>query len=296
VPGIAPDFTGSDCLINYPDLQFLTNNWLISDYEVTPANPGSANLAAYYAFDGNFDDTSDNGNNGEPNGATIVTDAIRGQVASFDGTNDYVVLPIGSVIASLTNSTVATWVDFSNSGGAWQRIFDFGNDPNVYMFLTPRLDTAGVMRFAITTSSNTTEQMVNAPSTLASGWHHVAVTINAANDTLRLYLDGLLVAENTAVTLTPSDLGNTTNNWLGRSQWAADGYLSGRLDDFRIYSRALSQGEVAYLAGKTAPFTQPLYLLLTPQNADIDLNSDGSIDLRDYAGLADVWLETLLWP
>ncbi|UCG59084.1 MAG: cadherin-like domain-containing protein, partial [Phycisphaerales bacterium] len=69
---------------------------------------------------------------------------------SFDGVDDYVGLPIGSVINSLTNCTFATWVDFANTGGPWQRIFDFGNNTTSYMFLTPRLSTAGEMRFGIT--------------------------------------------------------------------------------------------------------------------------------------------------
>jgi hypothetical protein len=47
----------------------------------------------------------------------------------------------------------------------------------------------------------------------------------------------------------PSDLGETTENYLGRSQFAADAYYVGSLDEFRIYNRALSEGEVLYLAG-----------------------------------------------
>jgi hypothetical protein len=36
--------------------------------------------------------------------------------------------------------------------------------------------------------------------------------------------------------------------------------------------------------------------LLTPQNPAIDMNENGTIDLRDYAVLASMWLEELLWP
>ena len=50
-------------------------------------------------------------------------------------------------------------------------------------------------------------------------------------------------------TLLPKDLGKTNQNWLGRSQWTADAYFTGSLDDFRIYNRVLSEGEVRYLAG-----------------------------------------------
>ncbi len=216
----------------------------------------------------------------------------------LDGLDDYVSLPIGSVINLLNSSTFATWVNFSNGGGEWQRIFDFGNNTTVYMFLSPRIAATGVMRFAITTSGNseTAEQRLNAPATLPRGWHHVAVTIDADNDTSGLYLDGVQVAKNTNATLDPNDLGVTANNWLGRSQWAADAYLNGYLDDFRIYSRALSPEQVAWLAGWGTTFTQPLYLLMTPQNPGINLYNDGRIDLKDYAVLAEKWLEVILWP
>jgi hypothetical protein len=36
--------------------------------------------------------------------------------------------------------------------------------------------------------------------------------------------------------------------------------------------------------------------LLTPQNPAIDMNENGTIDIRDYAVLASMWLEELLWP
>lgn len=88
----------------------------------------------------------------------------------FNGSGDYVELPIGSLISSLTDCTFATWVNFSNTGGAWQRIFDFGSNTTSYMFLTPRLGGSGAMRFGITIwGGGTQEQLVTAPSTLPSG-------------------------------------------------------------------------------------------------------------------------------
>ncbi|UCD52898.1 MAG: hypothetical protein JSW27_09710, partial [Phycisphaerales bacterium] len=63
-----------------------------------------------------------------------------------------------------------------------------------------------------------------------------------------LYVDGALADSGETATL-PKDLGTPTQNWLGRSQYAADGYFTGSLADLAIYNRALSAGEVRYLAG-----------------------------------------------
>ena len=49
------------------------------------------------------------------------------------------------------------------------------------------------------------------------------------------------------MTLRPSNLASTTNNWIGRSQFAVDPLFDGLIDDFRIYSRALTATEIAAL-------------------------------------------------
>ncbi|MDP8998791.1 MAG: LamG domain-containing protein, partial [Myxococcota bacterium] len=53
--------------------------------------------------------------------------------------------------------------------------------------------------------------------------------------------------QNAAMTLSPSSLGVTTQNWLGRSQFSLDAYLTGQIDNFRIYNRPLTAAEVKQL-------------------------------------------------
>jgi len=285
----AADLDGN-CIVDYDDLMTLAEQWLDAGLIVTPVQPSNADLVGHWKFDDGFGstavDSSVNANNGALVGDTQWVTGHDVGALRFDGTDDYVELPIGSLISSLTNSTFAIWVNFSNAGGAWQRIFDFGTGETAYMFLSPRIGMTGEMRFAITVEGGgAPEQMATAPGTLPSGWHHVAVTIDAGKDTITLYLDGSVVAQNTQATLSPSDLGVTTNNWLGRSQYIADAGYTGLLDEFRIYKRALAEAEVAWLAGRTAPFSIPA-----------DMHQDGVINFKDFADLADSWLEELLWP
>jgi len=143
--------------------------------------------------------------------------------------------------------TIATYANMAESTSSWQRIFDFGTGTANYMFLTPRQGTTGTTRFAIRTAA-IAEQGANGPVTLPFGWHHVAVVIDSAAMQLRLYVDGGLAGSGATVLL-PKDLGVTNQNWLGRSQWTADGFYNGSLDDFRMYNRALSEAEIRYLAG-----------------------------------------------
>ncbi len=152
----------------------------------------------------------------------------------------HVTLPAG-VVSTLSNFTIAVWVRL-NSTANWARIFDFGNNTTSYMFLTPQNGSTSRLRFAITTNSAGGEQQITGPWALTVGsWHHVAVTLSG--NTGVLYVNGAPVGTNNNITLRPAQLGLTTNNYLGRSQWA-DPYLDGLLDEFRIYSVALSANEI----------------------------------------------------
>jgi hypothetical protein len=124
-------------------------------------------------------------------------------------------------------------------------------------------------------------------------WHHLAGTYNGSQ--IKLYVDGELKATTDYVGSIPSETADVN---LGTSSDFTDRWYDGLLDDVRIYSRALSQAEVASLAGKPAgiPFTQPLEPLLTPPNPGINLYNDGTINFKDYAVLAGMWLEEVLWP
>jgi len=218
----------------------------------TPVDPGTDGLAAQYTFEDNANDVTGNGYDGTPMNDPLYEDAVGelGRAISFDGINDHVELPIGSLIASLSDMTVATWVNFPNVGGTWQRIFDFGtSNTEGYMFLCPRTGGAGPLRFAITASAGgDAESFVDTPSDLPAGWHHVATVIDSADMTMSLYVDGALAASGATATL-PQDLGSPTQNWLGRSQYDADAYFTGLLADLSIYNRVLSPGEIRYLAG-----------------------------------------------
>lgn len=174
------------------------------------------------------------------------TGGTLGGALEFDGDNDYVDLPIRDVIKSLTDCTITSWVNWTGLGNDWQRIWDFGSDEDENMYLCPN-SAAGHLHFGITLGSWMDEDQTLAPDVLPTGWHHVAVTIDSANSTYTIYLDGQFAAENTSARYTPSDLGKTKNNMLGRSQYSADPYFNGIIDDVRIYNRVLEPEEIAQL-------------------------------------------------
>jgi hypothetical protein len=189
-------------------------------------------------------DATGNGRTASLAGGTSWVAGRTGGAVSLNGTDGHVRLPNG-ILAGVNDFTIAGWVR-PGAVATWARIVDLGTGTNAYLFLTPR-SSAGGARFAITTGGAGAEQHIDAPSALAAGaWTHVAVTL--AGQLGILYVNGAEVARNAAITVRPSALGGTTQNYLGRSQYAGDPFLSGQLDDVRLYSRALSATEIRTLA------------------------------------------------
>lgn len=183
------------------------------------------------------------------NHATLASGARRdtGYAATalkLDGTaNAYATLPAG-VLSTLNDFTITLWVKM-DAIATWMRIFDFGNGTNNYIFLTPQAGvTSGksIIRYAIKNGGG--EQQVNYNYTFPlNTWTHFAIT--QSGNTCRLYINGVLVATNTNVTIKPAALGSTAQNYLGKSQFTADPDLRAKIDEFRIYNRALTAAEIA---------------------------------------------------
>ena len=176
-------------------------------------------------------------------GGPTFSAGIQGNAVSLSGTSQYVSLPSG-ILSSATSFSVSAWVKLS-SAPTWCRVFDFGTGTTAYMFLSPN-SGAATTRFAMTNAGISQEQQVNATLSLPTGsWQHVVVTLSGSTATL--YVQGVSAAQNTAMTLTPTSLGSATQTWIGRSEYSADPYLSGQVDNFRIYGRALTASEVQEL-------------------------------------------------
>ena len=214
-----------------------------------------------------------------------------GQLALVAASQQHARLPAG-IVSTLSNFTIETWVRL-NSTTNWSRIFDFGNNSTTNMFLTPQNGSSTRLRFGITRTGAGGEQQITGTSALSAGvWHHVAVTLNG--NTGILYLNGIAVGTNAAMTLKPMSLGSTANNYLGKSQYS-DPYLNGLLDEFRIYSVALSASEIAatYALGPSQVLSTnspPLKLTTTPSSLTLTwpLASPGfTVQSRTSLGLGN---------
>jgi fibronectin type 3 domain-containing protein len=200
------------------------------------------------------------------NGPVWTTAGKMNSAVVLDGVNDYVAIPSG-VLSGVTTATISTWFN-TNVLATWQRLFDFGTGTTNFMMLTAQGPTANRLRFSIITPT-VAGQDINSSVATPLGWNHVAVVLNGSTGSI--YLNGVLVGTNTEMTLNPSSLGTTTQNWIGRSQFTADPYYNGRIDDFRIYSRVLSATEISSLALTSPPATPSGLTASVVNNSEVDL-------------------------
>ena len=193
---------------------------------------------AQFLFETNTLDRSGYCNNALAAGAPAYTNGHTGKAVVLDGVNNYLQLPVN--MARSNAFSFAAWVCW-NGGANWQRLFDFGNGTGQYMFLTPNSGSS-TLRFAITTNSYSSEQVVETSRLPIGQWQHVCVTLGGG--VARLYTNGVLAASATGFTLTPATFAPLWN-YLGKSQFPTDPLLNGYLDEVQIADYAFTAAQVA---------------------------------------------------
>jgi hypothetical protein len=184
--------------------------------------------------------------------------------------------------------TISMWV-YSSGGSNWNRILDFGNDTDNYMFVCINPGSVNrQVRFAV--KVNGTEQSVSSATEALpdNAWTYVTATLK--DNTARIYVNGELVGTNTSFTNDPVSYGPSVQNWLARSQWGTgDGYFNGMLDDLKIYNYARTTEQIAkdYLALK-GEWICNRELAANPY----DFDGNCRVDIEDFAAFATGWMES----
>jgi hypothetical protein len=246
VPDLAPDL-GPDLA---PDLKS----------DLTPDTSTLASgLLAYYKCESTtgmtLQDSSGKGNHGTlvaatAPGYTFPAGKVGNALALAKANQAYVSVP-PAVFANATDITIATWVKLTTAQ-SWARVFDVGvnaklanNTPTgtKYMNFVPKNNGTN-LAFTISKDGFNNEQVLTTAALPTGTWKHVVLVLSSGQGTL--YLDGA-VAGSGSMSLRPVDLGTIDYAYLGKSQFTADPYFDGQLDEFRVYGRALSAAEIQAL-------------------------------------------------
>ncbi|MCX5764776.1 MAG: Ig-like domain-containing protein [Gemmatimonadetes bacterium] len=202
-------------------------------------------LIAYYPFSGNANDASGFGHHGVVTGATLTTDRFGAANSAYyfaQGTNQ---IAIGDI--NLNGAfTLSAWVkkDAKNSGSGL--ISRYAADNSQGFELNLPADSTANHGYCVVFHSRGSAGPVNAcrPTIAAGSWYHLAATLDASGNG-SIYVDGVLMS--TMAGMLPDLFRTGYGVLLGRCAWGCTA-LGGSLDEVRIYSRALSQSEVAALS------------------------------------------------
>ena len=213
------------------------------------STPIDSGLVAAYGFDEGAGTTTVDAS-GHGNGGVITGAAWRagkfGRSLGFDGVSDLVTIAASASVNVTTAITVEAWV-YPTEAANWRTILfkEAPGQANGHSYaLYSAFGAEGPGGHVLVANQ------VNAhdPAALVlSRWTHVAMTYDGSR--IRSYVDG--VERASAAAAGPINLSNGVLRIGGNAIWGD--YFTGRIDEVRLYNRALSAAEI--LEDMTVPVT-----------------------------------------
>lgn len=172
--------------------------------------------------------------------------AQSGKAVYFDGTNAYMsVADMPDLDINGQNFSITCWIktaDF-NKRIISKRQAPYGNAQPGYEFINSSSPNG---YFGV--NLRATDQTNVGPPFGTTGvtdyqWHNLAMVVNVADNTCRIYVDGGLQQTSTNSVISSGSFANAVNLIIGANNGLTS-FLRGQMDDIRVWSKALSAAEV----------------------------------------------------
>jgi hypothetical protein len=219
-----------------------------------------ANLVAYWGFNGNLVDSVSN--TAAVNTGTTFSAGVKGQ--SFQGALDsYALATPSAAIIGLKSFTAMFWVNTPPPSVGVIGLFSLAKTDgfwgNIELFYeNGSTNAAGKLRIHLFNGVDDRTLEVNTLVNMFDKWVHMAVSYDEATSTVTLYVNGARITSGKLDGLTgplkivnPGKITFGTVQFMtnpsqtsvhGAEPWAS--FLTGRLDEVRIYNKALTDIEV----------------------------------------------------
>jgi hypothetical protein len=199
--------------------------------------PGTGPVGAW-GFDETgtaVNDASGRGNNGTITGATRTTAGRFGPALSFDGVNDWVTVPDAASLDLTNRATLEAWVYPTALGATWRTAVLKEQPGQLVYALYANNDITRPSGHLYTSGDLFTNGTAALP---LNAWSHLAMTWDGS--TQRLWVNAVQVGSRALTGTLPNSTGAL--RFGGNNVWAE--WFAGRLDEIRIYDRALTQAEL----------------------------------------------------
>ena len=181
---------------------------------------------------------------------------------SFNGTNEYVSVPFNSTMNPSGDFSVSAWVKLSNKNAYRSAVTSRsetvnGNQTGGYMLY---ISNANKWQFwnGFGNTGGLWKQANSSTRIIENTWQMQTVTYDHANTHMRLYVDGVLVAQNNSASLVantdkPLYIGAGRTNKHPHNVDPPQFHFNGKIDDVAIWNAMLSSDEIVqlYNSGET---------------------------------------------
>lgn len=180
--------------------------------------------------------------------SSTAPDGQVGKASSFNGTR-YINFPNYPNYYWTTSLSVTLWCKFTQSSTIPMVMVGYDKTGSTHWWLGAE-ESTGNPSFYLYDDTRTGDGVVGSSPINNNVWHFLAATYNASDNSLRLYVDGVLVANSTEIYSNPF----TADSDLGMGAMFRDGawdyFYTGLLDEVALYNRALTSSEIAQLYTK----------------------------------------------
>jgi hypothetical protein len=196
-------------------------------------------LAALW-LDGNTADQSGNGNNGTAVGSPAYTAGKNGNAnhaIKLNGTSQYITIGTVGGFANFTGGSYSFSMWINSPTLMNTALFSSGRGINFNGYFA----NAGLTGINFYSSQPGTHKQTTVATALATNtWYFIVFVCNGT--TMSIYLNG--VVQSTTGSYAPPATSTANGFQLGRYE-SGTYFWPGAIDDFRVYNRALSSGEVS---------------------------------------------------
>ena len=255
------DFDGNR-FIDMADLKVVVTNWLFGTVAETAASP----QVARWKLDGNAEDSVGD-NDGTINGDPEWVDGIVLGSLEFDGVDDYVNCGNDPSLDLTNNFTIALWVKIDAGSVILCKGTKNATQPGGAYSINS--DGSSTWIFILRNNTDTDPPALAFAPIMFGQWTHIAATFS--NGDMTLYTNG---SEANTETLSTTTINTNTGTLVIGSETGGPNYLTGCVDDVRIYSSVLFEADIQAIASLSA---------------NGDLNGNSRVDLKDFADLGGQW-------